>query len=83
MELIDKYVPDFSNILTGKTLLNFNNYFMLLSEESVRITANPFVSILVPYLIKNNINVILLVNQESLHHYATIAKKFVRTILNL
>jgi hypothetical protein len=77
MELIDKYVPDFTNILTGKTKLNFNNYFMLLTEESVKITANPFISILISFLLKNNTNVILLINQESLHHYATIAKKFV------
>jgi hypothetical protein len=78
MELIDKYVPDFSNILLGKTLLNFNNYFLLLSEENVKISANPFISILIPYLIKNNTNVILIVNQESLHHYSSIAKKFVK-----
>jgi hypothetical protein len=83
MELIDKYVPDFSNIILGKHNINFDNYFLLLSEESVKITANPFISILVPYLIKNNTNVILIINQESLHHYSTIAKKFVKIIVTL
>jgi hypothetical protein len=78
MELIDKYVPDFTNFILGKTNINFNNYFLLLSEENVKITSNSFISVLVPYLIKNNTNVILVVNQESLHHYATIAKKFVK-----
>lgn len=81
MELIDKYVPDFINMITGTKAINFNSFFMLLSEDNVRTTANPFVSTLIPFYIKNGVNVILIVNQESLHHYSTVAKKHVKFIL--
>jgi hypothetical protein len=77
MELIDKYVPDFVNMICGIKPINFKSFFLLLSEDNVRTTANPFVSTLVPFYLKNGTNVILIVNQESLHHYSTVAKKHV------
>jgi hypothetical protein len=76
MESIDKYVPDFINILTEKHALSFNNYLFLLAEDNIYVNSNPFISTLMFFYIKYNINVILCLSQESLHHYSTIAKKF-------
>ena len=77
MELIDKYVPDFSNYLLSKVPINFPNYFLLINEENVAINANPFICTLISFYLKNNSNVILVASQESLNHYALILKKFV------
>ena len=77
MELIDKYVPDFQNYLTNKAHINFQSYFLLLNEENVFTSANPFISTLVAFYLKNNVNVILAASQESLNHYSLVMKKFV------
>lgn len=77
MEIIDQYVPEFSNYLLSKIPINFNNYFILLNEENIYTSANPFISLLISFYLKNNTNVILIASQESLNHYSTIAKKFV------
>lgn len=83
MELIDKYVPEYINMLTGKVPINFENYFLLLTEDNINISANPFVASLIAFYLKNNINVILISSQEPLHHYSTVCKKFVRKYLIL
>ncbi len=77
MESIDQYVPEFSSYLLSKIPINFENYFMLLNEETIKTTANPFICLLNAFYIKNGINVILVGCQESLNHYSTISKKFV------
>jgi hypothetical protein len=78
MDKIDKYVPDFSSYILSKSLINFEDYFFLISEENTKIQANPFISVLIAFYLKNNMNVILVSNYESLHHYSSIAKKFVK-----
>ncbi len=80
MELIDKYVPDFINMISGIKPINFKSFFLLLSEDNVSTNANPFIATLVPFYLKNGVNVILVVNQESLHHYSAISKKHVYTL---
>ncbi len=77
MEIIDKYVPDFCDMLLNKSIINFPNYFLLTTEENININANPFICSLVAFLLKNNTNTILVASQESLNHYASIMKKFV------
>jgi hypothetical protein len=83
MESIDKYVPDFSNYLLTKLQINFSNYLLFINEENIYTNANPFICSLIAYYIKNDMNVILIANQESLHHYSTIAKKFVSLLSSL
>jgi hypothetical protein len=78
MEIIDKYVPEFTNYLTqNKQLINFDNYFLLCSEENITMNNNPFIAQLIYFYLKlNTFNVILISTQESLHHYSQLAKKF-------
>jgi hypothetical protein len=82
MDIIDKYIPDFSNLLLNQASLIEDNYFLLLSEENINISANPFISSLLSFYLKNNINVILLPTYESLHHYSSILKKFGQNLNN-
>ena len=77
MESIDKYVPDFSNYITGKIEINFPSFTWLISEENIKTSSAPLIATLIPYYLKNNLNVILIVCQESLHHYSTISRKYV------
>jgi hypothetical protein len=83
IETIDKYIPDFSNYLTNKTPVNFKNYLLLLNEQTINVSGNPFICSLISFFIKNNINVILVAGAESLHHYSNVLKKCVRTNLIL
>lgn len=77
MEKLDKHISDFTNILLGKIQINFEKYFLLIKEENVEITANPFISSLIGFYLKNKISVILIASQENLHHYSSINRKFV------
>ncbi len=77
METIDKYVPDFTDMILNNKIINFPNYFFLTSEDHINTSANPFICSLVAFLLKNNTNTILVATQESLNHYASIMKKFV------
>ncbi len=78
MEKLDKHISDFTNILLGKIQINFDKYFLLIKENDVEITANPFITSLIGFFLKNKTNVILIASQENLHHYSSINKKFVR-----
>jgi len=80
MEKLDKHISDFTNILLGKININFEKYFLLVKEEDIEITANPFISSLIGFFLKNKTNVILIASQESLNHYSAINRKFVRLI---
>ena len=71
------HISDFTNIILGKIQINFDNYFLLVKENDLEITANPFISSLIGFYLKNKVNVILIASQENLHHYSTINKKFV------
>jgi hypothetical protein len=57
--------------------INFEKYFLLIKEEHLEITANPFICSLIGFLLKNKKNVVLIASQENLIHYLTINKKFV------
>jgi len=76
MDTIDKYIPDFTQYLLGNFKLNSKNYLLTITEEDVKINANPLISSFIAYYLKNNTNVILIGNQESVNHYALIMKKF-------
>ena len=75
METIDIFLPNFTSILKDNTS-NKNCYNLSLIEESTKISNNPFLSLLIAYFLKNNINIILLSERESLNHYSTIGRKF-------
>jgi len=77
MEKLDMHISDFTNIILGKIQINFDKYFLLVKENDLEITANPFISSLIGFYLKNKVNVILIASQENLHHYSTINKKFV------
>ena len=77
MEKLDKHISDFTNILLGKIQINFDKYFLLVKEDDIEITANPFITSLIGFYLKNKINVILIASQENLHHYSSINRKFV------
>ena len=72
MENIDTHFSDFSNILLGKININIKNYFLLIKEENIYITANPFICSLIGFFLKNKTNVIFIASQESLNHYSSI-----------
>jgi len=80
IESIDKYIPDFSNYLSGKAAINYRNYLLLLNEQTINTSANPFICCLISFFIKNNIHVILASSSESLHHYSNILKKCVNNL---
>ena len=82
MEKLDEHITDFSNYLLGKLNINFNNYFISIKEEHLDISANPFISTLIGFYLKNKFNVILIASQENLIHYSTINRKFVIKISN-
>lgn len=80
IETIEKYIPDFTNYLTNKIPINYQNYTLLLTEQTINTSSNPFICCLISFFIKNNINVILVAGAESLHHYSNVLKKCVRRI---
>ena len=82
METIDIFLPNFTSILKDNTS-NKNCYNLGLIEESTKISNNPFLSLLIAYFLKNDINVILLSKRESLNHYTTIGRKFGINLCNL
>jgi hypothetical protein len=82
METIDIFLPNFTSILKDNTS-NKNCYNLSLIEESTKISNNPFLSLLIAYFLKNDINIILLSERESLNHYSTIGRKFGINLCNL
>jgi hypothetical protein len=82
METIDIFLPNFTSILKDNTS-NKNCYNLGLIEESTKISNNPFLSLLIAYFLKNDINIILLSERESLNHYSTIGRKFGINLCNL
>lgn len=82
MDLIDNFVPDFTNILLGKKSLGASNYTCILSETTVNISANPMISNMIAFYLKNNISVFFVSSQEALIHYSTICKKMSFNISN-
>jgi len=81
METIDKFLPNFTSILKDNNT-NKNCYNLSLIEESTKISNSPFLSLLIAYYLKNDINVILLSERESLNHYSTIGRKFGLNLIN-
>ncbi|MCQ2815865.1 MAG: hypothetical protein MJ252_01235 [archaeon] len=87
MKTIDTYIPDFTSILlknnqnkkTNESNSNEykNPYFLSLIEESVLISSNQFLTLLLGFYLKNNKNVILVSERENLNHYATLLRKLV------
>jgi len=49
MELIDNYVPDFTNILLGKKNILGGTYNCVLSETNINISASPMISLMIAY----------------------------------
>lgn len=82
MDLIDNYVPEFSNILLGKKSMISNNYSCILSETNINITANPMICTLIAFYLKNNISVFFVSSQESFIHYSSICKKMSFNLTN-
>ncbi len=82
METINEFLPNFTSALKNNDL-NKNNYNLSLIEESTKISNNPFLCLLLAYYLKNEINVILLSERESLNHYATIGRKFGINLTNM
>ena len=94
METLDQYLPSLSSFLlnnipslnntntsnTNKPPINSSSIITLL-EESLTISSNPFISLLIHFYLKHSTNVILLSSREPLSHYSTILRKFVSNIL--
>lgn len=75
MELLDNYVPDFTSILLGQKPLSSSNYSVVISESDANISANPLISLLVGFYIKNGVSVVLMSAENALIHYTAICKK--------
>jgi hypothetical protein len=82
MELIDNFVPDFTNILLGKKNVLGGTYNCVLSETNINISASPMISLMIAYYLKNNVSVFLIAGQESLIHYSSICKKMSFNLTN-
>lgn len=75
MEGFDKIIPDFSNILLGNTKLSFENYNILVSDNSFNNNSSLFMSMFIAFFLKNNYKVIFVSCNESLIHQNSLCKK--------
>lgn len=82
MDQLDNFIPDFTNILLGKKNTNGGIYNCLLSESNINISANPMLSLMIAFYLKNNVSVFLISGQESLIHYSSICKKMSFNLTN-
>jgi hypothetical protein len=63
MESINKYIQNFTSYLTLENINNPNNKNLIsisLIENSIEITSNPFLSLILNFYLKNNFNVIFI-----------------------
>ena len=78
MESINKYIQNFTSYLSLENINNPNNKNLIsisLIENSIEITSNPFLSLILNFYLKNNFNVIFISEREYLNHYSTIQRK--------
>ena len=78
MESINKYIQNFTSYLLLENINNSNahNFISIsLIENSIEITSNPFLSLMLNFYLKNNFNVIFISEREYLNHYSTISRK--------
>ena len=75
MESLDKFLFGLSSYLD---LPNEKpSQIISLIEETIKISSNSFLSLILSFYLKKNYNVIFLSEEESLNHYASILRKFV------
>lgn len=76
MESLDKFLFGLSSYLD---LSNEKpSQIISLIEETIKISSNSFLALILSFYLKKNYNVILLSEKESLNHYASILRKFVK-----
>lgn len=81
MDSLEKLTPDFIDYLLHNKPINYKSNFGLISETSFNSNSALFISILLPFYIKNNYNVIFISCYESLIHYTSIIRKLGLNIL--
>jgi hypothetical protein len=82
MEKLDTHISEFSSFLLNKRKVLFDNYFLLLTEETLGSSANPLFCVMIPFYLKNDYKIIMINSKESINHYGNILKKFGINLFN-
>lgn len=82
MEGFNKIIPDFSSILLNQVPLSFNNYNILVSDNSFNNNSSLFMSMFMAYYLKNNFKIIFVSCNESIIHQNSLSKKYGVNLIN-